>query len=230
MKERKLERATASRSSRSSDAAAAFRFMQQAKHIGKVVLSMAEQPAMVSPGDDPVTFQADASYLITGGLGGFGMATARWMVQHGARNLILAGRRGSNTDDTRGTIAELESLGVRVMIAKVDVTSEEDVARMLAMRSRGSYRRFGAFSTQRWFWKTACCRISIATGCTGFSLPRYKGPGTCTRRRNISLSITSSCSHLSPACSDMLVRGTTPRQMPSSIRLPGIAARVICHV
>ena len=42
-------------------------------------------PSPIVPAEDePVTFRADASYLITGGLGGFGLAVARWMAERGA--------------------------------------------------------------------------------------------------------------------------------------------------
>ena len=78
----------------------AFRYMQQGKHIGKVVLSMHDRPATIfAGGDAPLQFSAEASYLITGGLGGFGLAIARWMVKHGARHLVLVGRRGIHSDD-----------------------------------------------------------------------------------------------------------------------------------
>ena len=68
-----------------TEAVDAFRFMQQGKHIGKVVLTFGDQPVATVPAEDePVTFRADASYLITGGLGGFGLAVARWMAERGA--------------------------------------------------------------------------------------------------------------------------------------------------
>ena len=38
------------------------------------------------------SFQVDASYLITGGLGKIGLKVAQWLVDHGARTLVLVGR------------------------------------------------------------------------------------------------------------------------------------------
>lgn len=59
-----------------TEAADAYRFMQQAKHVGKVVMTMdAAQPVEVGP---------DASYLITGGLGGLGLKVAECLVAAGA--------------------------------------------------------------------------------------------------------------------------------------------------
>jgi hypothetical protein len=61
--------------------------MAQAKHIGKVVLQTADPDLRVAV---PKTlFREDATYLITGGLGGFGLATAQWMVREGVRSLVL---------------------------------------------------------------------------------------------------------------------------------------------
>jgi amino acid adenylation domain-containing protein len=118
------------------DVAEAFRFMQQGKHIGKIVISMAEQPVEIIAGNEPVAFQADASYLIAGGLGGFGLETARWLAQRGARSLILVSRRGKANDEDRQSIAEMEGLGVRVTIAKADVACEKDVSCLLATIAR----------------------------------------------------------------------------------------------
>src|SRR5262249_49568965 len=89
----------------------AFRFMQQGKHIGKVILTFRDQTVATVPAEDePVTFRADASYLITGGLGGFGLAVARWMAERGAGTLVLAGRRGAATPEDRQAVSELEKL------------------------------------------------------------------------------------------------------------------------
>ena len=49
----------------------AFRYMAQAKHIGKVVITQDEFPSI----------RGDGAYLITGGLGGLGLVTARWLVR-----------------------------------------------------------------------------------------------------------------------------------------------------
>ncbi|NJO93486.1 MAG: zinc-binding dehydrogenase, partial [Hydrococcus sp. RM1_1_31] len=61
----------------------AFRYLQQAKHIGKIVVSQ-----KIGVSRKKLEFQKDGAYLITGGLGGIGLQIARWMVDKGARNLI----------------------------------------------------------------------------------------------------------------------------------------------
>jgi acyl transferase domain-containing protein/acyl carrier protein len=113
------------------EASAAFRHLAQAKHIGKVVLSMRQSEVLVAPSpesENPI--REDGSYLITGGLGGLGLTVAKWMAEKGARHLVLMGRRGA-TPETERAVAELKEAGAQVMIAQADVSREEDVARVL---------------------------------------------------------------------------------------------------
>src|SRR5262249_4427427 len=54
----------------------------------------------------PPEIRSDGTYLITGGLGGLGLAVTRWLVEHGARSLVLTGRRGPNAE-AQAALAEL---------------------------------------------------------------------------------------------------------------------------
>jgi NAD(P)-dependent dehydrogenase (short-subunit alcohol dehydrogenase family)/acyl carrier protein len=72
----------------------------------------------------------DGTYLITGGLGGLGMAVAHWMVDKGARNLVLVGRSGGS-ERARDAIKKLEEIGVRVVVQRCDVSCREDVDRIV---------------------------------------------------------------------------------------------------
>jgi len=70
---------------------------------------------------------ADGTYLITGGMGGLGWQMAEWLVEQGARHLVLAGRSAA-TDDR---IAELAERGVRVLAVQADVARLPDVTALL---------------------------------------------------------------------------------------------------
>src|SRR5260370_31481836 len=72
-----------------SEAEQAFRFMAHARHIGKLVLTVREPHYEAWP-DTPI-FSADATYLITGGLGGVCLAVAGWMVRRRAQPVVLVG-------------------------------------------------------------------------------------------------------------------------------------------
>ncbi|KAA0911383.1 type I polyketide synthase [Pusillimonas sp. ANT_WB101] len=113
----------------------AFRYMQQARQIGKIVVTyhhplrqIHRARAAVVPG---LSLPADASYLVTGGMGGFGLRTAQWLVEKGARHLVLLSRRGATTDEAREAIAGLESQGVQVLAAACDVTNKAQLAAVI---------------------------------------------------------------------------------------------------
>lgn len=107
-----------------AEAQTAFRFMARAKHIGKIVLTQQHAAGAARIRDD-------ASYLVTGGLGGIGVEVARWLADAGARYIALMGRSAPG-DVAREAIAALEDSGVRVLVAQGDVGSGEDVARVIA--------------------------------------------------------------------------------------------------
>ncbi|MBB3230180.1 type I polyketide synthase [Halomonas stenophila] len=115
---------------------AAFRYMQQARQIGKVVVTheQALAPARHAAPlpNDTLALPAAASYLITGGLGGFGLKTARWLASRGARHLILVGRSGAASEEAKAGVAALRKEGVRVEAAACDITDREALARLLA--------------------------------------------------------------------------------------------------
>jgi polyketide synthase 12/myxalamid-type polyketide synthase MxaB len=90
--------------------------MAGARHVGKVVLRH-ERP-------DVLPVRADGTYLVTGGLGGLGLLTAGWLVERGARHLLLTGRRGL-TDEARAQVETWRQAGVEVRVEAVDVADEE---------------------------------------------------------------------------------------------------------
>lgn len=121
-----------------SRAGQAFRHMSQARHIGKIVLSM--EGDGVTPAREvdlgPPRFASDATYLITGGLGGFGLVMAEWMVGHGARHIVLASRGGAATGASQQAVEALRRAGAEVAVAQADVARREDVARLFEMIAR----------------------------------------------------------------------------------------------
>ena len=107
-------------------AADAFRCMAQARHIGKIVLTQPDDriswPDELSP---------DATYLITGGLRGLGLATAEHLVAKGARHVVLVGRRPVGMAN-EANLAALRSLGAQIRVIQADVSDCNEVARVLA--------------------------------------------------------------------------------------------------
>jgi len=101
-------------------------------HFQTPVISFGDKTEIsVSLNDDGYRLDAGASYLITGGFGGFGLEAANWLARHGARHLVLAGRRGATTDAVKTAIAALKKQGVQVMEALVDIADEVQVTQLL---------------------------------------------------------------------------------------------------
>jgi len=125
-----------------SEAAEAFRFLGQAKHIGKVVLKGPQPGDTVAENlDIPIRFRGDATYLVTGGTSGFGMAVAEWLAASGAGHLALFSRRGLATDDAAAAVARMEAAGARVTVHSVDVADGRAVeSAVRGLRSRTPIR------------------------------------------------------------------------------------------
>ncbi len=98
----------------------AFRFLSQARHVGKIVLQL------------PASIGAHGTVLITGGTGRLGGLLARHLIAgHGVRSVVLASRRGSEAEGASELCAELESLGSQVKVVRCDVADREQVVELL---------------------------------------------------------------------------------------------------
>ncbi len=111
------------------EAVNAFRHMAQAKHTGKIVLS--HQAGLAGAPSNVQEIRGDGTYLITGGLGALGLRVAQWMVDQGARHIVLMGRRGASDAPTE-TLRKLREGGAEVVTAQGDVSREEDVATLVS--------------------------------------------------------------------------------------------------
>lgn len=98
----------------------AFRFMAQAKHIGKIVITQ----------EDTAPIRPDCTYLITGGLGGLGSVTLRWLIERSARHIVLMSR-SEPTDEVCKTLNELRANGAEIVTIQGDVAHREDVERAI---------------------------------------------------------------------------------------------------
>ncbi|QDY80033.1 type I polyketide synthase [Streptomyces qinzhouensis] len=111
-------------------AADAFTALQHSRHIGKVVISLDASPGRVSR-PVPAPLDPAATYLVTGGLSGFGAATARRLAARGARRLSLIGRRGPDSPEAPALLEDLRRQGVTVTVHAADVADPEAMRRVL---------------------------------------------------------------------------------------------------
>ncbi|RDD36517.1 Fatty acid synthase [Trichoplax sp. H2] len=119
-----------------NDLEGAFRYMAAGKHIGKVVLQVREE-------DDPITKPVSLktisrcycnphkSYIVTGGLGGFGLELAQWLVDRGAEKLVLTSRSGIRNGYQARRVKNWRKKGIKVSVSTCNVTSIESTEELI---------------------------------------------------------------------------------------------------
>ncbi len=129
-----------------TEAVEAFRYMAAGKHIGKNVLSFEGDNIPVGRMTEAGhLFRADASYLITGGAGGFGLELAKWMAEEGALHLVLMSRSGPPDEHALQDIETLRAKGINIIDARGDVTKPEDVNQVIVEIQESSFPIAGIF-------------------------------------------------------------------------------------
>ncbi|XP_019696891.2 fatty acid synthase [Harpegnathos saltator] len=118
-----------------SEVEVAFKYMAAGKHIGKILIKIYDEnkPLGFSILAYPQFFcKYHMSYIILGGLGGFGLELADWLILHGAKNLLLTSRTGLRNGYQRSKIELWKSYGVNVQIvAGADASDHKDCAFIL---------------------------------------------------------------------------------------------------
>ncbi|WP_309234554.1 type I polyketide synthase [Nocardia sp. XZ_19_385] len=100
-----------------------------------VLRAGARYAARLTPGHLPeereTPVRAGATYLIVGGFGGVGLLTARWLVDHGARHVVLVGRTAPD-ETTRQHLQGLALDGAEIRIVQADVADQDRMSEVFA--------------------------------------------------------------------------------------------------
>lgn len=107
----------------------AFRLMQKSGHVGKIIVRPPSLPAVAASKAAPI---GEGAWLIIGGLGGFGLATAEWLAAKGVKKLWLTSRSGVAGKSGRSIIAGLRKSGVAVEMVGNDAAKPGDVEALFA--------------------------------------------------------------------------------------------------
>ncbi|WP_156325688.1 SDR family NAD(P)-dependent oxidoreductase, partial [Nonomuraea sp. SBT364] len=109
----------------------AFALMRHSRHIGKVVVSLDPRDEPILVRNRPEGRRPEGTYLVTGGLSGFGAATARHLARAGVRRLALVGRRGPDTPGAPALLEELRELGAEATAYAADAADRDAVREIL---------------------------------------------------------------------------------------------------
>ena len=104
-----------------NDISVAFHLMQQSGHVGKIVVRPQSQ-SLATGAKETFKVSTTGTHIITGAFGGFGMETAKWLVEKGARHLVMIGRRGAATEEAQAVLQNFAARGVQVLANSCDVT------------------------------------------------------------------------------------------------------------
>ena len=114
----------------SEDVPSAFRLMQSAGHVGKIVIAPPRRPVPATNGQ--ARFKPKSGvHLVIGGTQGFGFETAAWLAEQGAQNIIVASRRGALSGAFEMRAAAIRATGARFEVEKVDVTDATSVDQLI---------------------------------------------------------------------------------------------------
>ncbi len=152
-----------------------------------------------------------------------------WLVDCGARHLVLTSRSGAATPEAEAFVESLRERGVKVRVARADVGSAKDVATSVRGNPRGRPAAARACSTSRWSSTTRRSPTSRRSACSACSTPKARGAwllheATRDAAARLLRDVLVGLEHLrqSPR------RAITARPTRSSIRSPIIARRSAC--
>uniref|UniRef100_A0A1W7RAJ9 Fatty acid synthase n=1 Tax=Hadrurus spadix TaxID=141984 RepID=A0A1W7RAJ9_9SCOR len=117
----------------------AFRFMASGRHIGKVVIKIREEEHQSRIAPKPMKLAAvrrtichpNKVYILCGGLGGFGLELAAWLITRGARHMVLTSRSGAKTGYQHLRLKYWKDQGIDVVVSNLDASDYSQAIKLI---------------------------------------------------------------------------------------------------
>ncbi|KAK0630367.1 polyketide synthase-like protein [Bombardia bombarda] len=114
-----------------SQFATALKKLKGGDNMGKIVVTLGKEEVVLAESalrETNVKLKTNATYLITGGTRGIGLDLAYWMINHGAKNVVVLGRSGSAGPDVQKLLKKYAGTDVTIRAIVCDVGSKESLA------------------------------------------------------------------------------------------------------
>lgn len=117
-----------------SDVETAFKTMQNSRTEGKLVIVPHADDIVKAPPSKRLNnlLKSDATYILIGGTGGLGRSMTRWMVEKGAKNIVLISRSGSATGKVKDLVDDMTALGANILVKPCNVVNRTQVDGLIA--------------------------------------------------------------------------------------------------
>ena len=110
----------------------AYETLRQSRQFGKVVVTYDDRPVISAPPKGPAAaFRADRTYVVTGGTRGFGLKVSEYLLDRGARQLLLINRSGSAPAEADAFMSKARDAGASIRIVGADTADGEQLRETL---------------------------------------------------------------------------------------------------
>jgi NADPH:quinone reductase-like Zn-dependent oxidoreductase/NAD(P)-dependent dehydrogenase (short-subunit alcohol dehydrogenase family)/acyl carrier protein len=107
----------------------AFHLMQHSSHVGKIVVRPPKAGSVCAK-NKPLVISAAGTHIVTGAFGGFGLETIKWLVDRGARHLVLIGRSGAASAEAKAVLNDIAARGVKAIADPCDISDLRALERL----------------------------------------------------------------------------------------------------
>ncbi|OQR66937.1 fatty acid synthase-like [Tropilaelaps mercedesae] len=161
----------------------AFRFMASGKHIGKVVIKIRDEEKQKTLIPSPINvravtrtgFSSRKTFIITGGLGGFGLELADWLVTRGVKSLVLTSRSGVKTGSQKYAIHRWKKAGASVHVLTHDASTIEGARKLIAEAKQLSASSIGGVFNLAMVLRDALIENQTAQDYEAVCAPKVEG-------------------------------------------------------